>query len=278
MALTAQAKPPLVRGQLKVRQNVSELSVDDLNRYRAAVKGLMDRRDNLGYQWFAGWHGVPFGLCKHLDPYFPPWHRAYLYHFELALQRIDDSVTVPWWDWMNEPGIPAAFQEGGGNVLAGAPIEPYGVAPRPGWPTETVRNPGFDPPGPDPAPLAPPYNQYDLPGDLNYEEWILSAPSYTEFQRRLEALHGTVHVWTGGTMRDPEWAAYDPIFWSHHAQVDRLWRVWQHHHGGANPPAAILDRAMSIPQEPVFTPREVLDVKELGYEYAGFTSSTPGTL
>ena len=79
-------------------------------------------------------------------------------------------------------------------------------------------------------------------------------------------------------MRNPEWAAYDPIFWSHHAQVDRLWRIWQHNHAGANPPAETLDQAMAVPQAPVFTPREVLDVKALGYEYAGFASSTSGTL
>ena len=34
-------------------------------------------------------------------PLFLPWHRAYLYFFELALQDQDPAhaVTLPWWDW-----------------------------------------------------------------------------------------------------------------------------------------------------------------------------------
>ncbi len=30
---------------------------------------------------------------------FLPWHRAYLYFFELALQDRVPEVAIPWWDW-----------------------------------------------------------------------------------------------------------------------------------------------------------------------------------
>lgn len=33
-------------------------------------------------------------------------------------------------------------------------------------------------------------------------------------------------------------AAYDPLFWAHHAMVDRLWRLWQLQHTGV----AFIDR------------------------------------
>src|SRR5262249_10583309 len=49
--------------------------------------------------------------------------------------------------------------------------------------------------------------------------------------------HNAVHVdvggeWTkagktlDGWMIDPDTAALDPIFWLHHANIDRLWTVW----------------------------------------------------
>jgi tyrosinase len=41
-------------------------------------------------------------------------------------------------------------------------------------------------------------------------------------------LHGDVHVYTGNTqnMGVVPWAAYDPIFYLHHCQIDRLWASW----------------------------------------------------
>jgi hypothetical protein len=29
-------------------------------------------------------------------------------------------------------------------------------------------------------------------------------------------------------MGDPDTAALDPIYWLHHANIDRLWQVWRH--------------------------------------------------
>ena len=45
-----------------------------------------------------------------------------------------------------------------------------------------------------------------------------------------------VHVLVGGSdpnsnlpglMSDPDTAGLDPIFWLHHANIDRLWEVWR---------------------------------------------------
>ncbi len=33
-------------------------------------------------------------------------------------------------------------------------------------------------------------------------------------------------------MGDVAYAAYDPLFWAHHAMVDRIWRLWQLKHTG----------------------------------------------
>ncbi|ETS85736.1 hypothetical protein PFICI_03761 [Pestalotiopsis fici W106-1] len=46
----------------------------------------------------------------------------------------------------------------------------------------------------------------------------------------LECIHGSYHVCSGGTqghMSEVLLAAFDPIFWFHHCNVDRLFAVWQ---------------------------------------------------
>ncbi|HEX9668190.1 MAG TPA: tyrosinase family protein, partial [Thermoanaerobaculia bacterium] len=46
--------------------------------------------------------------------------------------------------------------------------------------------------------------------------------------------HNVVHVAVGGSgwMSDPACAARDPIFWLHHANIDRLWQQWLNLEGG----------------------------------------------
>ena len=53
-----------------------------------------------------------------------PWHRAYLYFFELSLKDLEPTVSLPWWDWTSTAahtnGLPAAYTEQDGNPLTGA--------------------------------------------------------------------------------------------------------------------------------------------------------------
>lgn len=51
----------------------------------------------------------------------------------------------------------------------------------------------------------------------------------------LEQIHNSIHVYVGGSsvkegyghMMFPEVAAFDPIFWMHHCNIDRLFHLWQ---------------------------------------------------
>ncbi|EPS39581.1 hypothetical protein H072_6625 [Dactylellina haptotyla CBS 200.50] len=64
----------------------------------------------------------------------------------------------------------------------------------------------------------------------------------TEYTDSLEDVHGDVHVSIGnswdekgnfvgvGTMTPPNFSGFDPIFWLHHANVDRLFAMWQNLH------------------------------------------------
>lgn len=60
-------------------------------------------------------------------------------------------------------------------------------------------------------------------------------------------------------------AAFDPIFWTHHCMIDRLWYLWQLRHGVFNIPPNHLGYTL----EPFgLTVEQVLDIHQLGYEYS----------
>jgi tyrosinase len=57
----------------------------------------------------------------------------------------------------------------------------------------------------------------------------------------------------------------DPVFWLHHANIDRLWSKWQAKHPGANPP----NKTEILKPKPIFTLKvsDVLNITKLGYKY-----------
>ena len=60
-------------------------------------------------------------------------------------------------------------------------------------------------------------------------------------------------------------AAWDPIFWSHHCNIDRLWYLWQLKHGVNNISPALLPMVL---QPFGLKVQDVLSINTLGYEYA----------
>ena len=69
--------------------------------------------------------------------------------------------------------------------------------------------------------------------------WLLGLGDFLDFQQQLEQVHDDVHVWVGGTMAEIPFAAYDPLFFAHHAMVDRVWRLWQLRHPTAGMPPGV---------------------------------------
>lgn len=199
------------------RKEIGSLTGDELARLRAAFAQLQAQAGAGGYQDLAGYHGVPRGLCPHGSPLFLPWHRAYILAFENALRRFDPSVHLPFWDWTSAGsaarGIPPAladpqYRNAAGQLVANplfsATISSEGRATR--------RSPG------NPVRL----ESYARSVDLANRQG-----TYLGFNGDLEGPHGSLHIWVSGDMRTPAFAAYDPIFWMHHANVDRQWAAWQ---------------------------------------------------
>lgn len=259
------ASPPaaatLAPRALRHRRSARRLTAGQRADFRAAISAAQAIGDDRGYQRWAGIHGLPLPIsCVHHRELFLPWHRAYLYFFEKALQDRVPGVTLPWWDWTNHvEGVPGPYAksraEGKRNPLFDSPIQPSGrTSPRQ---TRTVRVPG----DPDELPSARAVNR------------VLDNLDFFTFQTQLESLHDGVHVWVGGTMGEIATSAYDPLFWAHHCMIDRLWYLWQLRHPGSGVPASLLNRALApFPM----TVRDTLDVTQLGYDYAASTAAASG--
>jgi tyrosinase len=101
---------------------------------------------------------------------------------------------------------------------------------------------------------------------------VNARPNFVSFQSALERIHGGVHIAVGGD--NPQTAGQmagenspaDPLFWLHHANIDRLWAEWQKANPGKNP--AILNETLRPSQIVTGKVKKYLKISTLGYSYA----------
>jgi tyrosinase len=248
--------------EIRLRQGVHNLDEAHLTALRDAYSKMMAITDNRGWAYLAGLHGIPGQYCWHYQDndrtalkkeLFLPWHRAYLYHFEMAARDQVAGVTLPWWDWTLRPprqnGLPKAFSDQTVNGRPN-PLASYRISNVQGIPPHTTRR--------QPGPINGLPTQAKVNDALQRTDWY-------DFSDSLEDIHDHVHGWVGGDMCIVNIAAYDPIFWSHHCMVDRVWWLWQARNGNGNVPADLLDFVLAPFNMRV---RDVLNVNDLGYDYA----------
>jgi tyrosinase len=214
------------------------------------------------WQWWTGLIPAPlnehWGHCTHgaaqVERYFLPWHRIYIYFYEIIVRgHVHDlggpeDWALPYWNYSYqdpaEPSpqwpracLPWAFcqqtlPDGSGNPLYVDDIAIRGLQPTwPGGPRQGETMYLVD--------TTPPYA--DAYGNAAYQD---PASDSDGFNPTLDGTpHGMVHVDTGtgsqavsntGWMYRTQTAGFDPIFWLHHSQVDRLWVGWNAL-GGTNP-------------------------------------------
>ncbi len=277
-------------GPGRVRRNIWDLEAggpwDPVTlAYAEAVRAMQGRRlaDPTSWWYQAAIHGregrTPSGAvwnqCQHGGWFFLPWHRMYLYWFERIVRAEvtarggSANWALPYWDY-DEAGqaqLPPAFREpalpdGTANPLFVQDREPVwnrGAAVPPavassGAAMAAVR---FTPP---PAP--------GFGGGRTRFAHFFGAAGELEFTP-----HNGVHSIIGGWMGDPGTAALDPIFWLHHANVDRLWAVWLSRGGGRADPVDPAWRGQRFVlhdetgAQVQMTVAEVLDTAVLGYSY-----------
>jgi tyrosinase len=198
----------------------------------------------------AGSNGRNFA---HYGPIFLPWHREYLRRFEADIQKYgkNPSLTIPYWDWTEDALLPNPEQSPiwaedfiGGN---GDPQKGYNVQTGPfsanKWKVVNpdgsqgvlirafgiYRNIKTLPKIDDVSTVmkqtpydVPKWDRDSTPGFRNYLEGWIGNPDGA-------GLHNRVHVWVNGTMSNGNSPA-DPVFFLHHANIDRIWASWQENH------------------------------------------------
>jgi tyrosinase len=233
-----------------------------------------------GFDHFDCWHHAQTGPSGRTFRYdlFLPWHRAYLVSFDHIAREQNNDAILPWWDWTStlshQVGVPAAYTE---PQVAGQP-NPLASGPTPDMPDDPARRTRRWPGEPSELP-----SMTATTASNPAINTLLGLSSFVDFSNKIQDVHDFIHGWTGGTSPQDAnvggdmgvivIAAFDPIFWAHHAMIDRLWYLWQLRQGVNNIPANYLDLVLApFP----YTVRQVLDVHGLGYDYASSSaSSTP---
>jgi tyrosinase len=209
---------------INTRKELRQLTSDELQRFISATQKLQKQEDV--YDWFVNTH-LGSGKKAHGVAGFLPWHRAFLTIYERALQKIDPKVVLPYWDWSvdaqaPEKSIILSDKYLGGNGEKGTHCVKDGLAKN--W---VVRIP-------QKKCLRRDFRYGDRTGALwdksMIESMISSNNDYEKFRQALEYNpHGIVHdnishIWGDmNKMVTPN----DPIFWMHHAMVDKIWWEWQ---------------------------------------------------
>jgi tyrosinase len=263
------AANPLVMGMVTVtaapktyvRRNLHSLAPDalELQAYALAVKKMKKRELKNPTSWLyqSYIHGVPqqalldlvaelggnptdleivaalgdrgWMTCEHHTaalsrPYFWPWHRMYLYWFERIVRDVGGypDFALPYWDYLDpeQRVLPEPFRD---------PDSPLYVGLR-----DPALNGGGVP---------------DVSAELAHAIFgnLCAGFGQNDFLNASNALettpHDYIHRWAGGEFANPPVAglmgavptsAQDPLFWLHHANLDRLWASWRAL-GGSDP-------------------------------------------
>ncbi|MFE1749280.1 tyrosinase family protein [Streptomyces anandii] len=233
---------------MTVRKNQATLSADEKRRFVAAV---LELKRSGRYDAFVTTHNH-FIMADtdsgertgHRSPSFLPWHRRFLLEFEQALQSVDSSVALPYWDWSTDRTARASlwapdFLGGTGRASDGRVTDGPFAASAGSWPitvrvdsrTYLRRSLGT---GVRELPTRAEVDSVLAITAYDAAPWNSSSDG---FRNHLEGwrganLHNRVHVWVGGQMATGV-SPNDPVFWLHHAFVDKLWAQWQRRHPGS---------------------------------------------
>jgi tyrosinase len=199
------------------------------------------------------------------DPnHFMPWHRIFVYYLEHIVREVSGRTdfTLPYWNYTShDPAkrgvVPRQFRLASDAVFAplyrsdrtslansGQPIHKYQAG-----------------------------DAMDISTAMAKQNYSTSG-SVTGFCRDVDSgIHGRIHVLVGTSknMGKISYAAQDPLFWVHHANIDRLWASWNAN-GHTNPTSGSWrDRSF------VFADRlglrinarlkDFFDTRALGYTY-----------
>jgi Common central domain of tyrosinase len=233
-----------------LRRNVSSLdpSGPEIAALRRGIEVMQSRpvTDPTSWLYQANIHGTfdrplqpAWNSCQHGSWFFLPWHRMYLYYFERILRAAsgDANLALPYWNYSNasDPDarrLPLPFRQpanASNPLFLSAPNRSAAMNAGGTLPESAVAlSDAFDLTNfSSPAGRNQSFGGQELPAPVHY------ADPHSVFEN---TPHDTVHGSMGGFMGGFNFAARDPIFWLHHANIDRLWKRWRDQGGGRTDP------------------------------------------
>ncbi|KAJ8324127.1 hypothetical protein QVD99_008461 [Batrachochytrium dendrobatidis] len=217
-----------------VRSEWRELNSTQQHDYIQAVVCMMNKpsiyTDNRTQSRHAdfGWLHFQMMNTVHQSASFLPWHRVFLHAYEVSLKtECNYKGFLPFWDWTVDSQAPErapvwgdkAFGTDGDpstdtHCLIDGPFVNYTITvPETVCISRTISQ-------------LTTYSSYYSPESVH--QIISSSHNFSEFSTSLEfGPHAVVHVGVGGSMSEVIISAHDPIFYLHHANVDRIWSLWQ---------------------------------------------------
>lgn len=239
---------------MKCRKNVKHLTDDEKRWFVEALYEVRNRDSVLHpgsqsrYDDFVEVHREAMSTFPdpaHADSAFFPWHRELLWRFEKELQVTHPQVRIPYWDWTRE--------HAGGDSGFPFTYDFLGPDGDPGDDDRVKRDPGagspyphsFDPEdwditvkdGSEPdylqrsfgtrsdAPNLPENDSAVTGTSFSFRDAVADV-GYQTHRQRSESIHNLVHRWCNGNMMTAS-SPNDPVFFLHHAAIDRMWSIWQ---------------------------------------------------
>ena len=213
----------------------------------------------------AVWNGCQAHAYNPSDPeqfqqwYFLPWHRLMLSQFEGVIREVlhDEEFTLPYWNPVTGSAddlvVPAVFRDPGSTLYNGT---------RWFWVNGGER-------------IDTLYRDWLTVDALNEKFYIDSPNGSLGFNPRIDQNpHFFTHVALGGDMAEFSTVGGDPLFYLHHANIDRIWESWNRL-GNKNPSdPKYLDRKFSYGDRSgkrADLPVSASDrTAQLGYEYDSY--------
>ncbi|WP_369636299.1 tyrosinase family protein [Nocardia sp. JMUB6875] len=200
-----------------------------------------------------------------------PYLRELLFRFENAVQAVEASATVPYWDAQRDYAAPEKSAVLGPGFVGGNGDSRTGVVASAGrfgaWQVSV----------PERHQLRRKFERGDRisgwASPAAVSSFLANTTTYHQLRPGIEyQFSGPVHTGIGGDMAG-RYAPADPVFWLHIANVDRLWSVWQSRAGnmaqydGPNADASSAKVTDRIVGSDSVTVKDVLDISALGYRY-----------
>eukprot|EP00092_Neocalanus_flemingeri_P017751 GFUD01019206.1.p1 GENE.GFUD01019206.1~~GFUD01019206.1.p1 ORF type:complete len:822 (+),score=86.31 GFUD01019206.1:100-2565(+) len=195
------------QGTKRVRRNVNTLTSSEKTSLSLALQKAISSKD---YENIANFHGFPETLCSgvccpHGSLDFLPWHRLFMVQMEEVL-----GEALPYWDWTENGSVPALWESLAAPIKQGNLLS----SPRCNRPNlNTVKRSSSI--------------TINANGLKKKTKTAFMATTFAIFHDQISLPHNEVHVSMECEMWDPRTAAYDPIFYLHHAYVDKQFAFWQ---------------------------------------------------